>query len=131
MPSAERIAIVGELCNRANHRPHVDLMRLAAPLVSRTPTPLAGRLMERSMRPLAVQGFSVSGLARDAYLAGARVTRMFTFAPTSGCALSMTIVTHQQTSCIGFNFDTAAVTDPQLLGSCLSEAFADAVRTGD
>jgi WS/DGAT/MGAT family acyltransferase len=131
MPSAERIAIVGQLCKQANGRPYVDLMRLAAPFVSRTPTPVAGRLMERSMRPLAVQGFSVSGLDRDAYLAGARVTHMFTFAPTSGCALSMTVVTHQQTSCIGFNFDTAAVTDPQLMGSCLSEAFADAVRTAE
>lgn len=124
---AERIATMRSLCDEAERRTHVDVLRLASPLVSRTPTKVAARLMEESMRPLAVQGFVVPGLARDAYFAGARVLRQFTFAPTSGCALSMTLVTHQQTSCIGFNFDTSAVTDPALLGRCLSEAFSDAV----
>jgi hypothetical protein len=127
MPSGERVALVRQLREEAERRPHVDLMRVAAPALSRTPTRLAGQVMQRSMRPLAVQGFIVPGLDRDAYLAGARVTRMFTFAPTSGCALSITLVTHQDTSCIGFNFDTAAVTDPCLMSSCLSQAFADAV----
>jgi hypothetical protein len=123
----ERIVMMRDLCDEAERRPHVDVLRIASPLISRTPTAIAARLMEGSVRPLAAQGFIVPGLDRDAYLAGARVTRMFTFAPTSGCALSMTLVTHQQTSCIGFNFDTSAVTDPQLMGRCLSEAFSDAV----
>jgi hypothetical protein len=123
----ERIAMMRDLCDAADRRPRVDMLRIASPLVSRTPTVIAARLMEESMRPLAAQGFVVPGLDRDAYLAGARVTRMFTFAPTSGCALSVTLVTHQATSCIGFNFDTSAVTDPELMGRCLSEAFSDAV----
>jgi diacylglycerol O-acyltransferase len=123
----ERIAMMRDLCDEAERRPNVDVLRLASPLVSRTPTVLAARLMEQSMRPLAVQGFIVPGLDRDAYLAGARVTRLFSFAPTSGCALSVTLVTHQQTSCIGFNLDTSAVTEQELMGRCLSEAFSDAV----
>ena len=129
-PSASRpgrVAAMRGLCDEAERRTHVDVLRLASPLVSRTPTRLASRLMEQSMRPLAAQGFVVPGLAREAYLAGAQVLRMFTFAPTAGCALSMTLVTHQETSCIGFNFDTRAITDPALLGRCLSEAFSDAV----
>ena len=123
----ERIATMRGLCDEAEARPYVDLLRVASPLVSRTPTKLAACVMEESVRPLAAQGFIVRGLDRDAYLAGARVRRMFTFAPTSGCALSVMLVTHQQTACIGFNFDTSAVTDPDLMGRCLSEAFSDAV----
>ena len=123
----DRIAMMRDLCEEAEHRRHVDVLRIASPLLSRTPTAIAARLMEGSVRPLAAQGFIVPGLDRDAYLAGARVTRMFTFAPTSGCALSVTLVTHQETSCIGLNFDTSAITDPELVGRCLSEAFSDAV----
>jgi diacylglycerol O-acyltransferase / wax synthase len=126
--ASERIATMARLVAQAETRSHVDVLRAAAPVLSRAPTLVFGRVMERSNRPLALQGFIVRGLNRDAYLAGARVLRMFTFAPTAGCALSMTLVTHQATSCIGFNLDTAAIAEPELLRRSLHDAFADVLE---
>ena len=124
MSPGERIALMERLVSAAERLPHVDVLRATAPLVSRTPTPVMGRVMERAMRPLAAQGFVVPGLGREAYLAGAKILRMFSFAPTSGCALSMTLVIDAEMSCLGFNLDTAAITHPDTLGACLRAAFA-------
>ncbi|HWF54072.1 MAG TPA: wax ester/triacylglycerol synthase domain-containing protein [Solirubrobacteraceae bacterium] len=125
---AQRIATLSRLVAEAESRPHVDVLRAGAPLVSRAPTALVGRLLELANRPVALQGFVVSGLTRDAYLAGAQVLQMFSFAPTSGCALAMTLLSHQDTSCIAFNFDRDAIADPETMGRCLREAFAELVR---
>jgi diacylglycerol O-acyltransferase len=130
MTLAQRISLTRRLIAAAEELPRIDVLRIAAPVISRTPTPVAGRLMERSMRELAATGFVVPGLNRDAYLAGAQVLRMFSFAPTSGCALSMTLVTHQESSCMGFNADTTAIERPEILWRCLGEAFAEAAGNG-
>ncbi|WP_354698821.1 Putative diacylglycerol O-acyltransferase [Paraconexibacter sp. AEG42_29] len=125
MSAAQRVAVLRERVAVAEQRTTVDLVKLAAPAISRTPTALVAQAMERSNRPLALQAFVVRGLNRDAYLAGGRVLRMFSFGPTTGCALSATLVTHQDQACIGFNYDTAAVTDPALMSRCLDETFAE------
>jgi WS/DGAT/MGAT family acyltransferase len=123
MRTAERIAMLGRMVAEAESRPYVDVMRATAPITSRAPTAFVGRAMACANRALALQGFVVSGLSRDAFLAGAQVRRMFTFAPTAGCALSMTLTSHQDTSCLAFNFDTDAITDVTLMGRCLRESF--------
>lgn len=125
MGPAERITAMRRLVAEADALPNIDVLRAAAPVISRTPTPVVGRLIERAMLPLAAQGFIVPGLRRDAYLAGAQILRMFSFAPTAGCALSMTLVNHRDTSCLGFNFDREAVEDPATMGQCLRAAFRE------
>jgi hypothetical protein len=36
----------------------------------------------------------------------------------------MTLVNHQDTSCLGFNVDRQAVEDPATMGQCLRAAFS-------
>lgn len=125
MPPTDRIRVLRERVACASDRPRVDLVKAAAPFAGRTPTALLGPLLERSARPLALQTFVTRGLDRDAYLAGAQVQRMFSFAPTGGCAVSATLVTHQEHCCLGLSLDTAAVTDRALLRDCMRDALAE------
>lgn len=124
---ATRARVVRRRVEQADARPEVDVLRVLAAAVSRAPGPLIERVAQRSTRPLALQAFTVRGLDRDAYLAGAKVVQMFSFGPTTGCAMAVMLTTHQDTCCMGFTYDTAAITDLALMRCCMREAFAAAV----
>lgn len=123
LPIAERMAALRALVAEAHAQPQVDLLRFAAAIVSRAPAGVVNRWAERATRPLALQAFTVRGLDREAYLAGARVLRMFSFGPTNGCAVAATLTTHEDTCCLGLTYDTAAVTDVPLMARSLRDAF--------
>lgn len=124
---ATRARVVRRRVEQADARPAVDVLRVLAGVVSRAPGPLIERVAQRSTRPLALQAFTVRGLDRDAYLAGARVLRMFSFGPTTGCAMAVMLTTHQDTCCLGLTYDTAAVTDVAAMLRCMRAAFTAAV----
>jgi hypothetical protein len=69
-------------------------------------------------------------LNRDAYLAGAQVSEMFSFAPTEGAAISATLLNHQNRVCLAFNYDTAAVTDVETMRRSVRAALTAALGTG-
>ncbi len=66
---------------------------------------------------------NVPGVVVPVYLAGAEVEREYAFGPASGAALSVVLVSHVDTCCIGLNVDTAAVREPDRLVECLRESF--------
>ncbi|MCW3039738.1 MAG: hypothetical protein JWM31_1643, partial [Solirubrobacterales bacterium] len=114
----------------AGARPRVDVLRAAAPALSRAPRTLLRRVTRQVTGPLALQAFTVRGLRREAFVAGARVERMFSFAPTNGCALAVTLTTHQDRCCLGLTYDAAAVTDPAAMGAAVRDAFAELLGAG-
>jgi hypothetical protein len=62
-------------------------------------------------------------MTRPAFLGGAEIERMWAFAPPTGAALSVTLLSHADTACVGIASDLAAVSDPGLLETCLAAAF--------
>ena len=70
---------------------------------------------------LDLQASNVAGLPWEAYIAGAKIERMLPFGPVPGCALMVTLLSYAGTCCIGVNMDAAAVTEPELLMSCLQD----------
>jgi diacylglycerol O-acyltransferase len=48
---------------------------------------------------------------------------MYGFAPTSGAALNVSLLTPADRACVGINIDTAAVPDGSVLTRCLREGF--------
>lgn len=66
---------------------------------------------------------NVPGLPFETYLAGAHVESMYGFAPTSGAALNVSLLTPADRACVGINIDTAAVPDGSVLTRCLREGF--------
>ena len=51
--------------------------------------------------------------------------RKYAFAPPSGAALNVALLSHGGTACIGIVSDTAPVASPSLLTQCLKESFAE------
>jgi hypothetical protein len=76
----------------------------------------------RSSSALDLQASNFPGLSRPAYLAGARMERMYPFGPVPGSAMMSTLVTHDGICCIGVTTDQDAVPDPDLLNACMQEA---------
>ena len=82
------------------------------------------------LRSIDVDVVDVPGLEHPAFLGGARIERLWAFAPPTGAALSVTLVSHAGTCGIALNCDRCAVADPDLLTSCLEAALAEVVALG-
>ena len=118
-----RIALVHARVAAARRETALDLMGTLAPLASRLPSGLLARAAKRMSGSLDLQASSITGLTRDAYLAGARITRMFVFGPVPGSAIMATLLSHQGTCCIALTTDHDAVPDPDLLLACVRQSF--------
>ncbi|HVA08107.1 MAG TPA: WS/DGAT domain-containing protein, partial [Acidimicrobiales bacterium] len=66
-----------------------------------------------------------------AYVAGSRVQQMYAFAPTSGAALNVSLLSVDGCECVGVNMDLAAVPDGSKLVMCLEEGFAEVFALAD
>ena len=75
------------------------------------------------MEHVDVDAVDVPGLQRQAFLGGGRIERLWAFAPPTGAALSLTLLSHADTACVGIASDLAAVADPEMLQQCLAAAF--------
>jgi hypothetical protein len=118
----DRIRIVRERVLAAREEPALDFMGFLAPVLTRVPAPVLTRLTERMLRATDLQASNIAGLARPAYIAGAKILRMYPFAPVPGAAVMVTLVSHNGTCCIGINADAAAIPD--------TETFVDSLRAG-
>jgi WS/DGAT/MGAT family acyltransferase len=108
-------------CWRAE--PAVGLTSALASLLNRLPGPVVQRAFAGMLRSVDVDAVDVPGLSGDAYLAGALVERLWAFAPPSGAAMSITLLSHADLACVGIACDRAAVEDPELLASCIEHGF--------
>jgi WS/DGAT/MGAT family acyltransferase len=119
---AERIAAIRELVLEAREEPALDFMGLLAPVLARVPATVLTRLSESVTRTVDLQASNIPGLARPAYIAGARITRMYPFGPVPGSAVMVTLISHDGICCIGVNADALAITD--------IDRFLDSLRAG-
>ena len=124
---AERIKRVRELVLEARAEPAADILALAAPALARLPAAAVARWYLSQTSLIDLQASNVAGIPVPVYMAGARIDRMFPFAPAPGCGVMATLVSHTGTCCIGVTIDTAAVTEPDLFLACLREGLDEVV----
>jgi WS/DGAT/MGAT family acyltransferase len=78
---------------------------------------------------------NVPGIPMAFYLAGARVDSFYGFGPTIGSALNITLMSYCGTCFVGFNMDSGAIPDPDVLMDCMQAGFdevlAVAGRSGE
>ena len=117
----ERIQLIHEFVLDVRDEPAIDALGFAAPLLNRLPTAVVARWYAAQTANLDLQASNVAGLPWEAYIAGAKIERMLPFGPVPGCALMVTLLSYAGTCCIGVNMDAAAVTEPDLLMSCLGD----------
>ncbi|ANY05280.1 wax ester/triacylglycerol synthase domain-containing protein [Pseudonocardia sp. HH130630-07] len=122
---AERVRRVGEQMRRARREPALESPDVVAPLLARLPGPLLTLVAGGSTAGNDLQASNIPGLRARAYLCGARIERVYPFAPLPGCAAMISLVTHGDTCCVGANLDAAAITDRRLFTDCLAEGFGE------
>jgi hypothetical protein len=112
----------------AREEPALDFLAASAGLTSRLPAGVLTAVTLRSSSALDLQASNFPGLARPAYLAGARMERMYPFGPVPGSAMMSTLVTHDGVCCIGVTTDNDAVPDPDLLNACMRQALDEVLE---
>jgi diacylglycerol O-acyltransferase / wax synthase len=122
---AARIEVIKRLVRQARSEPALESADVVAPLMARLPAPILVRVAGAATSGNDLQASNVPGLEDDLYLAGARIERIYPFAPLPGCAAMITLHSYRGVCSVGANLDTAAVTEPALFGECLSAGFAE------
>jgi hypothetical protein len=125
-----RVRIAGEIARGWRSEPAVGATDLLATGLNLLPGPVVSRLFGGMLRSVDVDVTNVPGLDRPAYVGGARIDRLWAFAPPTGAALSVTLVSHAGTCCIGLACDSRAVADPEQLDACLEAALTEVVALG-
>ncbi|HET6809409.1 MAG TPA: wax ester/triacylglycerol synthase domain-containing protein [Acidimicrobiales bacterium] len=100
--------------------------RLAA-VLCRLPDDALTDLFGRMLKNVDFVATNVPGLPVPMYLAGAELVRQYAFAPLTGAAVNVALLSHTRWACIGVNADAVAVPDHGLLTACLRDGFAEAV----
>lgn len=127
---AIRIRKVRAIVLALREEPAVDIVEAASPLLVRLPIRVLAEWYLSQSKGLDLQASNVAGVPVPVYLAGARIERVFPFAPAPGCAVMATMVSHVGTCCIGVNLDTAAVTEPALFMRCLQDGIDEVIALG-
>ena len=74
---------------------------------------------------------NVPGPPFPVYIAGGLVTRLSVFAPKSGAAINIGLISYNGRAEIGINIDREAVPDVEFLVDCLNESFDEVLATVD
>ena len=126
-----RIGQAGAIVRSWRAEPAVGMTAAARVRAGLLPRPVVQRTFAGMLRSIDVDAVDVPGLRHPAYLAGSRVDRLWAFAPPTGAALSITLVSHLDVACVAIESDAAAVADPAGLRSCVEAGFDDVLTVLD
>ena len=121
---AVRIARVREQVLTAVAEPAINILSVIAPIMSRLPTPLLAAVAGRA-GGVDIQASNIPGFPTDAYIAGARITKLLPFGPLPGVPMMIVLVTQAGICYVGAHYDTASITEPELFAKCLHEGFEE------
>jgi WS/DGAT/MGAT family acyltransferase len=127
---AERMSELGRLARSWRNEPSLGLTDVIAGALNRMPPAAATAALGSMLKAIDFVATNVPGLQQRVYLAGAAVERQYAFAPASGSAFSVALVSHGDQCCLGVNADTSAVPDHELLGTCLRDGFDEVLALG-
>ena len=126
-----RMARLGSIARRWRSEPALDYTDAVAAVLDRMPTTVTTGVFGAMLKHVDAVVTNVPGFPARAYLAGAEVTRQYAFAPPTGAAINVALLSHVDTVCVGVVSDTAAVPDDEVLLACLIEGFDDVLRIID
>jgi len=119
----DRIAAVGELVREWRAEPALQMTSMLAGILNRLPTATTTALFGGMLRCCDFVTSNIPGAPVPVYFAGARVERMYAFAPPAGAAFNVALISHCDTCCVGIVVDTTAVPDPDVLIGCIHAGF--------
>lgn len=118
----ERMAVIHAITNRSRAEPAMGFSHSLAGAIQMLPSALSSAVVAEMMHGVDLVITNVPGLHEERYLAGARVERIYPFAPTAGAAFNVALLSHRGTACFGMVSDTNAVDDADVLHASIAEA---------
>jgi len=126
----KRVAHVRDFVRRARREPALDVAQRLSPLLVRLPSSALGMVAGHMTSVQDAQISNVQGWDRPVYVAGSEVLHQWPFAPAPGCAMMITMLSYNGHCAIGITSDVAAVTEPELLVTCLREGLEEILQLG-
>ena len=126
----KRVHHVQEVMNEWKHNPALELTNAVTSVLSRLPPALTTLLFGSMLKGGDFVATDIPGAPFDTYLAGAQVIGLYAFAPPSGAAVNVAMVTSAGHECIGINLDTVAVADCDAMVECIRAGFEEVLATG-
>ena len=126
MSLVERFATVRSLVGLKRSEVHGGgpLASMAA-VASLLPTPVVTGLAAIKPATSTSLRATCAASSADSFVAGAKTLHCYPFGPVAGTAFNLTMFSTAGSLDLGVNIDPAAVTEPELLASCLAAAYAD------
>jgi len=117
------VTTISRLVQEWRDGPALKLTDNLAAALNVLPTAELTQIFGLMLRNVDFVATNVPGLRAAAYLAGAEVLRQYAFAPPSGAAVNVALLSNVDCCCIGVNMDRGAIRDPQLMMRSLREGF--------
>jgi WS/DGAT/MGAT family acyltransferase len=121
----ERVRAVRSLVRQWRAEPALQLTGQLAGVLNRLPTATTTSLFGGMLKCCDFVATNVPGAPVPVYAAGARVDRMYAFAPPAGAAVNVSLISHCDFCCIGVVTDTTAVPDAGVFLECLRAGFEE------
>lgn len=128
--AVDRMRQLGQLARNWRKEPALPRSDVIAGVLNRLPVFAATSILGSMLKAIDFVATNLPGLKHRAYLAGAEVVREYAFAPPSGAAFSVALISHVDQCCVGINTDTSAVPDAEVLITCLREGFDEVLAVG-
>jgi WS/DGAT/MGAT family acyltransferase len=126
---AERVAAIGTLVRGWRAEPALRMSSALAGILNRLPTATTTALFGGMLKCCDFVATNVPGAPVPVFAGGARMDRLYAFAPTAGAAVNVSLISHNETCCIGVVVDTTAVPDAAVLVDCLRQGFEELLAT--
>jgi WS/DGAT/MGAT family acyltransferase len=127
---AERVRAIGELCRTLRAEPAVALSESVAALLNRLPRRVATLIFGSMLKGADFVTSNVPGSPFPLYLSGSEVQALYAFAPLSGTAANITLLSHCGTCCIGINTDPRAIPDTKRFTKSIRKGLREVLALG-
>jgi hypothetical protein len=124
----ERMAAIRELVATQRNEPALPFTETIAGILNRLPTTVVTQIFGSMLKGVDFVTSNVPGAPVPVFLAGGRMESHIAFAPLSGAATNITLVSYLDDLHIGINTDAAAIPDPDVFVDCLQEGFDEIAK---
>src|SRR5690242_15579907 len=114
---------LGTLARQWQDEPATALTDTLAGALNRLPDVAVTAVFGGMLKNIDFVCTNIPGFPAAVYIGGSALTREYAFAPPSGAAVNVALLSHAGTCCIAINSDLAAIPDPTVLTECLEEGF--------
>ena len=127
---AERVQEIGERSRRLRAEPALGLTEPLSGVLNRLPRRAATALFGAMLKGSDFATSNVPGSPFPLFLCGTEVEGLYAFAPLSGTAANITLLSHCGTCCIGINTDARAIPDTDVFTDSVLAGFDEVLTLG-